>query len=155
MRAGFAKTALDWGLSAGLSVSGLYGPLKAWRERQLSQIFASGQTLRLQFPKEDLGFNYNTVDAAICPEHPASDADTDSSAPHVSVPRADGTAVNFEGSMQRKGHRSSALSERQSNRSVGGSDRQYIPSCAPGGRLPHCMLQPLNKGQTSSFGVHM
>lgn len=56
---------LEAGLSLGLSVSGLRGPLKTWREQQLAKIFESGQTLRLQFPREDLGFVYNQPGAAV------------------------------------------------------------------------------------------
>ena len=137
MFAGFSKAALDLGLSAGLSVSGLRGPLRAWRERQLAKIFASGQTLRLQFPKEDLGFVYSSKGAAVCSESllpPQSSGDQN---PELGASGSDGTAVNTKG-----------RSHRQTSGSVGGSDRQYKPGCAPGGRLPHCTLQPMNPGQT-------
>lgn len=136
MFAGFSKAALDFGLSAGLSVSGLYGPLKPWRERQLSKIFASGQTLRLQFPKEDLGFVYNSTHAAVCPEPPLPPQSLGIQKLELDVSESDGTAVNTKG-----------RSERQRSGSVGGADRQYRPSCSPGGRLPHCTLQPMNPGQ--------
>ncbi|KAA6420769.1 MAG: hypothetical protein FRX49_09346 [Trebouxia sp. A1-2] len=132
---GFGRAALDFGLAAGLSVSGLYGPLKQWRQHQLSSIFASGQTLRLQFPKEDLGFVYNTPGAAICPE-----TDTVPGASHrvAAQPQpdsagADATAVNTKGRVQKA-----------TRGSVGGSDRRYRPSCFPGSRLPHCTLRQLN-----------
>ena len=133
--AGFSKAALDFGLSAGLSVSGLRGPLKAWRERQLADIFASGQTLRLQFPKEDLGFVYSQG-AAVCPDPPDYHDIPRGQTPQLDVSGTDGTAVNTEGRPHRPG-----------SGSVGGSDRQYRPGCLPGGRMPHCMLQPIRPGQ--------
>ena len=136
MFTGFSKAALDFGLSAGLSVSGLHGPLRSWRERQLAKIFASGQTLRLQFPKEDLGFVYNSKSAAVCDESPFSPESSGVQNPELDASGSDGTAVNTKG----KAHR-------QSGGSVGGCDRQYKPSCSPGGRLPHCTLQPMNPGQ--------
>ena len=43
----------------GLAASGVDGPLRSWREGQLQEIFRSGASLRLQFPKEDLGFCYS------------------------------------------------------------------------------------------------
>ena len=146
---GFAKAALDLGLSAGLSVSGLYGPLKAWRERQLSQIFASGQTLRLQFPKEDLGFVYSAAGAAVCPETLDSRPAPGIRSFQSSASGLDGTAVSSESRSQRQGNGNPGAADGQSSRSVGASDRQYRPSCTPGGRLPHVMLQPLHTGQSS------
>lgn len=132
---GFGRAALDFGLAAGLSVSGLYGPLKQWRERQLSSIFASRQTLRLQFPKEDLGFVYNTPGAAICPETgmTPSASHRPSAQPQPDSAGADATAVNTEGRVQKV-----------LGGSIGGSDRRYRPSCTPGSRLPHCTLRQLN-----------
>lgn len=136
MFAGFSKAALDFGLSAGLSVSGLHGPLRPWRERQLAKIFASGQTLRLQFPKEDLGFIYSSKGAAVCSESSLSPESPGVQSPELGVLGSDETAVNTKG-----------RSHRQGSGSVGGSDRQYRPNCSPGGRLPHCTLQPLKPGQ--------
>jgi len=130
---GFGRAALDFGLAAGLSVSGLYGPLKQWRERQLSSIFASGQTLRLQFPKEDLGFVYNTPGAAVCPE--TGTALSASAQPQPDSAGADATAVNTKDRVHTA-----------TRGSVGGSDRRYRPSCTPGSRLPHCTLHQLNTG---------
>jgi hypothetical protein len=39
-----------------MSLAGTSGPLAPWRQAQLDKIFSAGATLRLQFPKEDLGF---------------------------------------------------------------------------------------------------
>lgn len=47
---------------SGRGLSGLQGPLKAWRQQRLSEIFRSRQSLRLQYPREDLGFVYSTND---------------------------------------------------------------------------------------------
>ena len=136
MFAGFSKAALDFGLSAGLSVSGLYGPLKPWRERQLAKIFASGQTLRLQFPKEDLGFVYNSTGAAVSFESPLSSQSPGVQKSELHVSGSNGSVADTKGT-----------SYRQGNESDEGPNRQYRPSCSPGGRLPHCILQPLNTGQ--------
>lgn len=125
-------------MAAGQSVSGLYGPLKSYRERELSKIFASGQTLRLQFPKEDLGFVYDNPGAAIHHEPPSASTGF-SHRPdrklQPDMPAMDATATNTQGRVAN-----------DKIASVGGSDRRYRPSCAPGGRLPHCMLQQLNAG---------
>ena len=130
--AGVARTALDWGLAAGLSVSGLYGPLKAWRERQLADIFASGQTLRLQFPKEDLGFVYGQPGAAICPE-PAGENSANR---------------NLSRAPSDKGLRlPSEDPHNPGGAELGRNPREYKPSCKPGGRLPHCVLRKLNSGR--------
>lgn len=53
-----AKTVLELGLGIGAAASGLKGPLKSSREREISKLFESGNTLRLQYPKDDLGFRY-------------------------------------------------------------------------------------------------
>lgn len=134
---GVARTALEWGLAAGLSVSGLYGPLKPWRERQLANIFASGQTLRLQFPKEDLGFVYDQPGSAICTSgaqqvlkdgarHPGPTAFVDKS--------------------DKSGQSSTGLTKK-----LGKDARGYEPSCRPGGRLPHCRLQQLDAGGSQAL----
>ncbi|EIE25479.1 hypothetical protein COCSUDRAFT_1587, partial [Coccomyxa subellipsoidea C-169] len=65
LSSGLVKSALEAGLSLGRSMSGVKGPLRPWRERQLRDIFAAGDTLRLQFPREDLGFIYNAPGAAV------------------------------------------------------------------------------------------
>ena len=45
--------------------AGTRGPAGLWRRRRLKQIFDSGASLRLQFPKEDLGFAYPQGGAAV------------------------------------------------------------------------------------------
>jgi hypothetical protein len=52
----WSKALLERGLSLGMSLAGTGGPLAGWRQAQLDGIFAAGHTLRLQFPREDLGF---------------------------------------------------------------------------------------------------
>ena len=56
-------------MSLGLAAAGVEGPLRSWRQQKLQQIFQSGASLRLQFPKEDLGFQYNGPGSAVIPEH--------------------------------------------------------------------------------------
>lgn len=88
-----------------MSLAGTRGPIAGWREAQLRKIFDTGDTLRLQFPREDLGFQY--ARGAVCPhadDVPASGAQAPSSSPR--------------------------------NRSS-----EYVPSTAPGFRLPHVELR--------------
>ncbi len=61
--AGARSAALNAAFSIGMAAS---GPLRRLRRRRLQEIFASGETLRLQFPKEDLGFLYHQPGAAVC-----------------------------------------------------------------------------------------
>lgn len=63
--AGFAKSVLEGALALGRAASGVRGPLKAWRSRRLREIFARRRSLRLQFPKEDLGFCYASMAVAV------------------------------------------------------------------------------------------
>jgi 2-polyprenyl-6-methoxyphenol hydroxylase-like FAD-dependent oxidoreductase len=53
---------LDAAVAAGRAVS---APLAVLRRGELEELFAHGDTLRLQYPKEDLGFLYNGTDAAL------------------------------------------------------------------------------------------
>ena len=55
--------ALNSAFSLGMAAS---GPLRRLRQGRLDEIFSSGETLRLQFPKEDLGFVYHQQGAAVC-----------------------------------------------------------------------------------------
>ena len=55
-------------MSLGLAASGTAGPLRAWRKPALQQIFESGDSLRLQFPREDLGFTYTAPGCAVLPD---------------------------------------------------------------------------------------
>lgn len=48
----------DGGLRLGRRLGSLQGPLAGWRRGRLAVLFDSGATLRLQYPKEDLGFVY-------------------------------------------------------------------------------------------------
>eukprot|EP00210_Caulerpa_lentillifera_P000295 g288.t1 len=53
-----SRKLLEAGLAAGRQLSGYRGPLMYWRKRRVSEILKTGQSLKLQFPKEDLGFVY-------------------------------------------------------------------------------------------------
>ncbi len=55
---GLVRSALDMSLSLGRAAAGVRGPLRAWRKKALQRIFEAGDSLRLQFPLEDLGFRY-------------------------------------------------------------------------------------------------
>eukprot|EP00884_Botryococcus_braunii_P000479 jgi/Botrbrau1/10431/Bobra.0133s0038.1 len=62
---GSAKGFLEGILAVGRRAAGLSGPLGAARKAALARIFASGETLRLQFPREDLGFSYGSPGALL------------------------------------------------------------------------------------------
>ena len=112
------KSALEAGLSLGRSISGVRGPLRPWRERLLRDIFAAGDTLRLQFPCEDLGFIYNAPGAAIDTSSGASFEDHQpDKQPADRVSRRSALGVQ-------------QLRQQQRN-------RPYEPSTLPGARLPH------------------
>lgn len=66
------KGLLRLGMWAGHAASGADGPWKSWRRRALADIFKAGASLRLQFPREDLGFVYNSPLA--CTLHKAGEA---------------------------------------------------------------------------------
>ena len=55
-------------MSIGMAASGTEGPLRSWRNNNLKAIFEGGASLRLQFPKEDLGFVYESPAAATLPD---------------------------------------------------------------------------------------
>lgn len=66
------KRVLTAGMALGLAASGVDGPLRSWRKQTLQGIFQAGASLRLQFPREDLGFRYDKPGAAVIPELPNS-----------------------------------------------------------------------------------
>ena len=104
-------------MAVGLAAAGLRGPLKPWREQQLQKIFTTGQTLRLQFPKEDLGFVYDALGSAVLPEQ------------QEGPDRA---------GLQPAGQGLSGAQEQQ--RCL------YVPQAIPGARMPHCSLRPPGGG---------
>lgn len=54
-KTGFSKDCL------GRQMSGFRGPFANWRKQKVQKILKTGQSLKLQFPKEDLGFVYHTM----------------------------------------------------------------------------------------------
>ena len=85
----------------------------AARSARLARILDGGETLRLQYPREDLGFTYAGSGAAVCPDDPAAAA---------------------PGSSTQIG--------RDSDKVAPAGDRAapYMPSTAPGARLPHAAV---------------
>ena len=59
---GLRKAALETTFTVGRAAS---APMRVWFAPQLREIFSSGATLRLQYPKEDLGFVYAGPGAAV------------------------------------------------------------------------------------------
>lgn len=53
------------GMAAGRAMGGTKGPLRSWRQAALSKILVAGDSLRLQFPREDLGYMYDRPGAAV------------------------------------------------------------------------------------------
>lgn len=78
-------------LALGQGAAGLRGPLAPWRRAALDAIFAKGDSLRLQFVKEDLGVRYHPRgDVAVIPStmHEPPDAPSDKEDRSVFVPTA-------------------------------------------------------------------
>jgi len=65
---GLGKRILEAGMWVGMSAAGVGGPLRSWRNHSLRGIFQRGASLRLQFPREDLGFVYDTPGCAVLPD---------------------------------------------------------------------------------------
>ncbi|KAG1678055.1 hypothetical protein FOA52_000851 [Chlamydomonas sp. UWO 241] len=97
-------------MGRGLAAARLGGPLGAWRSSALDAVFASGASLRLQFPREDLGFVYVSSGAVAAEAGAAGVAGAAGAAPGAAAPAADTRG------------------------------EPYVPSSAPGCRLPHCWL---------------
>lgn len=59
-RAGVSAALFEGGLRLGRRLGApSTGPLAGWRRARLAKLFDGGATLRLQYPKEDLGFVYS------------------------------------------------------------------------------------------------
>ena len=117
--AGLVRSALDVSLSLGRAAAGVRGPLKAWRRKALQSIFEAGNSLRLQFPLEDLGFCYTAPGSAVClPGQAAS-----SRAP-AALDAASDTAQQNVSAQQGRG-------------------LDYVQNTQPGSRLPHLELKLL------------
>lgn len=129
--AGLVKSALEMGLSLGRVASGVKGPLRPWRERLLRDIFAAGGTLRLQFPREDLGYIYDAPGAAVYYRCGASVGGEQTAAP--------GRAIR---SLSTGG-------EQLINQQRG---RPYVPTTLPGARLPHCEIEVLRSHSIADAG---
>ncbi len=121
--AGLVRSALDMSLSMGRAAAGVRGPLKAWRKKALQRIFEAGDSLRLQFPLEDLGFRYSMRGAAVCLPQAAANSEASS----TSYGSADSAAQNL---------RSPHL--------------EYVQNTEPGSRLPHCAIKLLSDHRSSN-----
>lgn len=85
----------------------------------------TGASLRLQFPKEDLGFVYSSQGAATA---------------SCSTPTTSPTATN---SSIGTSARSSTPAVSASATRAAARGQPYVPECVVGGRLPHCWLELL------------
>jgi hypothetical protein len=112
------KQLLETGLAAGRSLAAAALPL---RRRAIRQILESGESLRLQFPREDLGFRYTPGSGAAVLEE---DAEAEVSASPPSAAAAAGAG--------------------------GGRGAAFVPSSAPGYRLPHVWLELARTGERVS-----
>lgn len=144
--AALAKSALEAGLALGRRASGVGGPLKRWRQAQVKQFLESGSALRLQYPKEDLGFTYAASPggcAAACMylgPRIGGHLLANTIAGKGVVPDDDpGCRVGCSGAISREplpGMQHSAPAAAAEERGA-----PYRPTTAPGARLPHCQLQ--------------
>ena len=97
------------------------GPLRSWRRKALQSIFEAGESLRLQFPLEDLGFCYSSPGAATC------------------------TPCQAAGGPQAPGQ-----SAAQNLRSQQGRGLEYVQNTELGSRLPHCEIRLMRSEQQHS-----
>ena len=112
-----AKSAFEGALAFGRWTGGIRGPLKSYRATQLAKFFDSGSSLRLQYPREDLGFVYGPG-GAVC-----ADSDADSAG-------LGSTTEGLQPGAVKDGK--SAVMERGA---------PYVPNTAPGARLPHVAMK--------------
>ncbi len=123
-RAAAARGVLEGGLALGRWAGGMRGPLQtAARSARLARILDGGETLRLQYPREDLGFAYTSPGAAVCSVDPAA-------APY--------------GITARQGQGNDDVS------GVQGRAAPYLPSTAPGARLPHAVVTLRSPGKRTA-----
>lgn len=89
--------------------------MRKLREAQLARVFESGETLRLQFPREDLGFEYGASPGAAVALAPPLQT-TAAGRPGVEPDEGRGSAPPPRGA-------------------------PFVPSTCPGARLPHAPVQ--------------
>ena len=110
-------------MALGRWAGGMRGPLlTAARSARLARILDSGDTLRLQYPREDLGFTYASPAAAVCHDGPAFALGT--------VASRKGVVGGLAGGGQ-------------------GRAAPYVPSTVPGARLPHAFITVRSPGASS------
>lgn len=109
-----ASWLLDAALAAGKGLATAVVPL---RRGALQDILASGMSLRLQFPREDLGFVY--TQGAVDSRAGAGSAGS----------------AGQQGQQSAQGVASGSSSKQQRRTNV------YVPALVVGGRLPHCWLE--------------
>jgi hypothetical protein len=117
------KGLLEAGLALGRSVAAAVAPL---RVQAVQGILSAGDSLRLQFPKEDLGF---------CYAHGAVLQDTNT-----------GNSTCSSSSSSSSSHASSGAGTGHQQPQSGARGQPYIPSTQPGCRLPHVELQLVPSG---------
>jgi hypothetical protein len=117
------KGLLEAGLALGRSVAAAVTPLRA---QAVQTILSAGDSLRLQFPKEDLGFCY--AYGAVLQETTTGDRTTT-------------TTSNSSSGTSGYASRRAGAGYQQSQGMTRG--QPYIPSTQPGCRLPHVELQLL------------
>lgn len=148
--AGLRRGALEAALALGRAASGPRGPLRPWRERQLAGIFASDATLRLQFPREDLGFTYGGTPGAAVYGAPRS---TDPACqPTAGAPRRADVGPAPPGSGAHPG-----LQQPTAGHANGKASRRrglpYVPTTEPGARMPHADITVVTAGRPSGLAA--
>ena len=130
-----AKGLLAAGLALGRAAAVARVPLAVPR---LRSILASGAALRLQFPAEDLGFVYASPGAATAPDAnsgagPVLGGSVEPSAPASGTgahAATEGVGANPTLGLGGRGGRATDPQR----------GAPYVPTTAPGARLPHCEL---------------
>ena len=141
------KGALEAALAFGRAASGPRGPLKPWRERQLAGIFASDSTLRLQFPREDLGFSYGGVPGvAVCGAACSADAACQPSSGARSEANVNPSNKSPAGQLEPTARPAAAKAPQRRG-------LPYVPTTEPGARMPHADIAVVAAGRCSGLAA--
>lgn len=124
------KPLLEAGLFLGRALSAAFTPL---RRAAVSDILQNDKSLKLQFPREDLGFSYEQ--GAVCSSGTSTSGSSSDGGSSSGVGRGSGSRSSSRGG--------------GGGGAAGGQLRgaHYEPSLVPGGRLPHCWLQVEGSGR--------
>jgi 2-polyprenyl-6-methoxyphenol hydroxylase-like FAD-dependent oxidoreductase len=141
--AALRRGVLDAAVAAGRAAA---GPVAALRRGELEALFETGDTLRLQYPKEDLGFVYGAGGGAVCVDGaPAVQRFAGRCRRRSRVcapPRIDFPAL-ASGFLRADDDERAAVAAYAAPKP---RDEPFAPAALPGARLPHFGVRVLRAG---------